>query len=132
MTQELETALKFYDFERGEVPKDDIIAVRIQVLDKYLPPFTCPFDLVFLGYDIVIPGEWSLLTEGYFSFPETFSEFERFITPHGLFAETNVINAYVQAYISAAEKRTDIEPVPVSSDRLVSVAVYLLPTSQIH
>ena len=82
---------------------NEVIGIYSSTLEQTQGSFTSDKTIVWLGYDLVPYGEFSLILAGIFRAPEHFSTFYASINEYGLFDNKEAANGYADLYCSLAE-----------------------------
>ena len=121
LCQTLEGATSLVQFSNLQEEGNELIAVYSETLAKLRGTIVAERDaLQFLGYDVFALGEWSLLADGYFIAHSRFARWDTSININGLFADTSVIELYINDYMDAA-RNAIVEPLadpPLGLDRI--------------
>lgn len=112
---DLTLALRFLNIAGEERSRDEIIAVRAPRMNALAAPFMASVPVTSRGFDVVIPGEWSLLAEGYFRAPDWFSGFSDVVNSHGLLSDKSALQEFVAVYEKGAGLGL-VEPIPEIED----------------
>lgn len=107
LCKDLSTALALLDYSNRSGIANELIALRSEVLADIkgtidLDPSLVSWD----GYDIVLVGGWSLLRDGLFTSPSSFTGWETALTASGLFSSPSIADDYIRAYEAAVLKGT--------------------------
>jgi len=112
--KDLEMCKSLLEFSNLVEPQNEFIVVRSPMLTDVKGAIEIDEDsYIWLGYDCVSLGNWSLLREGLFRSPGSFAEWATIVNEHGLLPSPTLVDDYVRLYAGAAA--TDqVEEVPVS------------------
>ena len=107
---DFELAVRLLHYSNSVYNYNELIAIRSEKLADFKSTVTLDASLVkWLGYDIVVIGEQSLLCDGLFTAPLAFQGWEKELNEYGLFRSSDVNESYVEAYNNAV-KQEDVEP----------------------
>lgn len=112
--RELDLALMLLEYSNGIYNANELIAIRSEALTPFKGIVTIdPARLEWIGYDVVALGQQSLLSDGLFSVPAAFPNWQTRINRFGLLSSRDLVASYIDAYRQAArtEQVEDFEDI---------------------
>jgi hypothetical protein len=118
------TALDLLDYSNRNCIRNEIIAVRSTVLNevKGTHAVETNISIEWLGIDVVNIGFWSLLSEGVFVAPDSFSTTCRMLNRNGLLHNALGLPSVVESY-SIAAARGEVEQLPAPVYKIDAIEV---------
>lgn len=108
--KDFQVAVELLNYSNRDRKVNELISFRSEKLKEIKGAIE--FDaskIVWLGYDMMKLGEWSLLTDGLFLKPEYFQGWEKRLNKNGLFDDPSLLDDFVATYQALAEKEI-VEP----------------------
>ena len=94
---------------------NELIAIRSEKLTEIKGAIDFDMSTVsWIGYDVLILGDFSLLREGLFTLPSSFPGWEERLNESGLFSSRALVDEYIRAY-EAASLKGAIEQLPADT-----------------
>lgn len=102
--------LLYQELNPNLITKNEIIALYSSKLKEIIGTYQTTLNLQWLGVDPKCLGEWSLLSEGLFLFPNKFPFLVDYINESGLFNDEGICQRYVELYLKLAA-RNEVEEI---------------------
>jgi hypothetical protein len=127
LCQDAQLAWQLLDYcNRGSM-NNELIAVRSQSLDGMKGAIETNVNVEWLGFDVFALGEWSLLKEGVFMYPQHYSAWVPRLNQFGLFDDSSWLEEFVSAYDEAVKAgRSEPLAPPESGSERISIKVGLV------
>jgi len=105
---------------------NELIALKSDALERTKGSFFCDIEIKWLGIDVYCQGYGSLIREGIFKKPDSFSSYANGLNKHGLFDINSMfIDIYTEYYIKNS-KDFELEEITISEAQLDKILVGLL------
>ena len=112
LCKDLDTALALLKHSNRLEAANELIVIRSEKLTEIKGAIDFDMSKVsWIGYDVLILGDFSLLREGLFTLPSSFPGWEELLNQSGLFSSRALFDEYVRAYKVASLKGA-IEQLP--------------------
>jgi len=102
--RDIETANSILEVSNREEERNKLIVVspHKKLSSNFTLPDNCHIE--WLGIDIYVYGEWSLISDGYFRAPKEFAQFKESINKHGLLKTSNEVPDICNLYMDLAKR----------------------------
>ncbi|HAF16533.1 MAG TPA: hypothetical protein DCK93_13015 [Blastocatellia bacterium] len=112
LCKDLDTAFTLLEYSNRLEAANEVIVIRSEKLTQIKGAIDFDMSKVsWIGYDVVVLGDLSLLREGLFTLPASFPRWEERLNESGLFSSRALFDEYVAAYKAVSVKGA-IEQLP--------------------
>ena len=120
---DLQQAIAVLDYSNKNDERNELVAVKSDVLEQTKGTMNCDADIKWVGIDIYCQGYGSLIREGIFKAPEAFSSFKREINNFGLIGiDSDRTDKYVEEYINNASAY-NLEEIDIDNKKLDKIII---------
>lgn len=120
--QDIAVAHELLSYSNRHMNNNELVAVRATALNDFKGTMDTMLRVEWIGFDFVALGEWSLIANGMFMYPEDYSAWFERINRFGLFDDAALLRDYALAYEEAV-KADRSEPLAPSSAGIKIAAI---------